>query len=890
MVTRLLQALCRSVSRRNHGRQRRTAALRKRSFRYLSCEHLEDRRILNAGSLLAPGRVSLDLHGDVLVGGWTTSEDFPAQNAYDTTHNGGSDFVVTKITGLASAVLEAGPDATVEEGTVFEIGGTLVDLSGRSWTLWADFGDESGLERVRLQDDGTFQVGHVFEDNGQYTVTVTAATDGDHVYADDDPSGTLRDRYPIRVTVTDDDGGVTSGSSTVEVVNVVPALVAVWAPTLVDLREEFELVGYFTDPSPTDVHTCEVTWGDGQVETVEFPAGTRQFAFPHRYASGTWRGSDTEAYPITVTLTDDDGGLARDSLEVAVRGPDIVGNHPLAHPPGWDFLDVEGDIVRPVFTGPDGYAELYFDDDHRLVSIELHETALTSGLAFHVKQTDGGDGRIDVGQITSDSPLGKLRLGDVNLVGLGLNASAAIERVWLGNVADDVQLAVQADVADSLSLTADAIGTNVTLDFGGKLRSLDVSSWAGGEIHVADAETIDVRAGDFGADLWIDPALNPAGGFRSITVVGGDYRGSIDVPGHGGTITVRAQSGRGGSVVTPATFLIGGGLGGISTFGGDIAADLIVMGDVGSLVARRDASGQGGNISGSYTVLAGPPGANEAGDLGRLEAPGGSIAVTTIDVAGSAEIIAKALSSPTDRQGAGAVVISDHLHVGGRLEILAEGGSIRAGDVEAGSDLVLTALASTTQADSGNIELALAVLGGQLHQLNAWGGDIYLTRLQVAEGGLDLAATEARSGSAYRGGNIRIDGPDAAIQGATEMEARGGDIELGGQLTIHGDVTKMYAGGGRNGTGGWLRGGSGALSPALVVDGVMQSLDIDELWLDLDLQSLVAARVRQDSVSRTPVTGQHGTIHVDDRSQGIVRGANGSIPLSSDDDGTVHVF
>jgi hypothetical protein len=148
----------------------------------------------------------------------------------------------------------------------------------------------------------------------QTTRTFTAS----HTYADDDPTGTPADPYTLTATVTDDDGGV-SGSLTASVTvrNVPPVFTDLTntaaVPGNVLPGDPVTVSGSFTDPG-ADTHTVLINWGDSQTaDTFVLPKGSRDFSFEHLYAQ-------PNIYTISVTLTDDDGGMDQRTTEAFLSG------------------------------------------------------------------------------------------------------------------------------------------------------------------------------------------------------------------------------------------------------------------------------------------------------------------------------------------------------------------------------------------------------------------------------------------------------------------------------------------------------------------------------------------------------------------------------------------
>ena len=92
----------------------------------------------------------------------------------------------------AAPVVNAGPDATFNEGVLFGATGSFTDAGTDTWTATVDYGDGAGPQPLVLNPDQTFALSHVYADDGASSVTVT---------------------------VSDDDGGVGTNSLAVTVVN-----------------------------------------------------------------------------------------------------------------------------------------------------------------------------------------------------------------------------------------------------------------------------------------------------------------------------------------------------------------------------------------------------------------------------------------------------------------------------------------------------------------------------------------------------------------------------------------------------------------------------------------------------------------------------------------------
>jgi len=159
-----------------------------------------------------------------------------------------------------------------------------------------------GSEQVypaTMQDPGTLDT-HAFAwdfgDGSPIQDTLAAQ----HTYADD---GT----YEAFLTVTDDDGGTVTHSVVTTVLNVDPAvsIYQVVGPyETIFVGDMIEFSGSFTDPGD-DSHTVEWDFGDTATAT-----GTLDPTHSYQ-VNGT--------YTVTLTVTDDDGGIGVDTFTVRVE-------------------------------------------------------------------------------------------------------------------------------------------------------------------------------------------------------------------------------------------------------------------------------------------------------------------------------------------------------------------------------------------------------------------------------------------------------------------------------------------------------------------------------------------------------------------------------------------
>jgi len=287
-----------------------------------------NRPVANAGAsytgsegsaIVFSGAASSDADGDALQYRWDFDNDRVWDTAWSssptTSHTWDDDYSGTTVLEVFDGHLRDVDAATVTVNNVapvITVVGDTINENGTA-TVSGTITDPSSLD--------TFTVVIDWGEGSPQTYTYPAGTttySETHQYLDDNPTGTPSDIYTVTVTVTDDDMGSDTESSTVTVNNVDPVVGEItidqpnWQFVLPTVHElEFE--GTFTDVGTQDTHTAVWDWGDSSTSTgsVSESGGSGTVTGSHTYsASGD--------YTLTLTVTDDDSGVHSKTYPVHV--------------------------------------------------------------------------------------------------------------------------------------------------------------------------------------------------------------------------------------------------------------------------------------------------------------------------------------------------------------------------------------------------------------------------------------------------------------------------------------------------------------------------------------------------------------------------------------------
>jgi PKD repeat protein len=214
---------------------------------------------------------------------------------------------------------------TIDEGSQLDITAPFSDPGSDDLTFTCSWGDgTSDTVMTYYNDDPNPEPAYdptVNEIKSPWGLCPFQVTDTmSHTYGDDGV-------YNITLTLEDDDGGTTTSMTTVTVYNVEPEIDSITAPP----GSEGSLILFSS--TAADIGTDDLTftwnWGDGtpQTTTTHYNDGTGPDPLPSPWGTYPFTATDTQThiygddgvYTITLTVEDDDEGVAVTTTDVVIN-------------------------------------------------------------------------------------------------------------------------------------------------------------------------------------------------------------------------------------------------------------------------------------------------------------------------------------------------------------------------------------------------------------------------------------------------------------------------------------------------------------------------------------------------------------------------------------------
>ena len=212
--------------------------------------------------------------------------------------------------------LDMNAPSIVNEGEDFVLGITATDPGSDDIIISIDWGDGTSDTETHYNNG----IGPDPPNSGEGVYPFTAYANFTHIYGDNGD-------FTIQVTVEDDDGGSTQNTAVMEVLNLPPEIALPTIPLFFDEGEEFALTAKVTDPGSDDIEFIWTLELGPSMSAIYYNNGMGPDPLPSPWGIFPFTAEDTVNhtygdngyYNVTITATDDDGGVSTSVFTIEIR-------------------------------------------------------------------------------------------------------------------------------------------------------------------------------------------------------------------------------------------------------------------------------------------------------------------------------------------------------------------------------------------------------------------------------------------------------------------------------------------------------------------------------------------------------------------------------------------
>lgn len=304
-----------------------------------------------------------------------------------------------------SPTVDAGPDATLDEGDTLVSMGSFTEPGSEPLTISVDYGDGTS-EVVPQSIDGNIDINHLYANDGVFI---------------------------LEITVDDELGGIATDIATITVNNISPEITI--DSQSVDDNRNLTGSGSFTDPGD-DAWSATVDYGDGAGEQLLTLSG-KTFSLSHNYAANG-------VYDAKIIISDDD--ISSDiTIMIGVFISDVTPPSDLNSPsPSSTTLDKSAtfttsnqDIWSPVTSGGTSSWNLFPPQTWNEVDGDSDYVPL-GGLTFGGGISAGTNGHLNMKASATNlnGEIGVSYPGDIEITYPDTDSFLAGETLMISNVWD----------------------------------------------------------------------------------------------------------------------------------------------------------------------------------------------------------------------------------------------------------------------------------------------------------------------------------------------------------------------------------------------------------------------------------------------------------------------